>query len=98
MLTIDRDQTETVKSIRSFEDFLRMYPNSTYSNEANENLKQSKILLAQNGIYIGKFYLKKNKWHEAACKRFKEIKAGFPGLGLDEELDKLIEQSCDTKK
>jgi outer membrane protein assembly factor BamD len=98
ILTIDRDQTETVKSIKSFEDFLRMYTNSTYSNEANENLKKSKILLAQNGIYIGKFYMHKKKWHEAACKRFKEIKKGFPGLGLDEELDKLIEQSCVVKK
>ena len=98
MLTLDRDQTETAKSIKSFEDFLRMYPNSIYSNEANENLKKSKILLAQNGIYIGKFYMKKEKWHEAACKRFNEVKKGFPGLGLDEELDKLIGQSCGAKK
>jgi outer membrane protein assembly factor BamD len=98
ILTIDRDQTETIKAIKAFEEFLRMYPNSIYTNEANENLKKSKIILAQNGIYIGKFYLNKNKWHDAACKRFKEVKAGFSGLGLDEELDKLIEQSCGTKK
>ena len=98
ILTIDRDQTETAKAIKSFEDFLRMYPNSTYSTEANENLKKSKIVLAQNGIYIGKFYMQRKKWHEAACRRFTEIKAGFPGLGLDEELDKLIKESCDTKK
>ncbi len=97
ILTIDRDQTETVKSIKSFEDFLRMYPNSTYSNEANENLKKSKIVLAKNGIYIGKFYLHRKKWHEAACRRFTEVKAGFPGLGLDDELDTLIKKSCDTK-
>jgi outer membrane protein assembly factor BamD len=98
ILTIDRDQTETVKSIKSFEDFLRMYPDSTYSNEANENLKKSKIVLAKNGIYIGKFYMHRKKWHEAACRRFTEVKAGFPGLGLDEELDKLIRDSCDTKQ
>jgi outer membrane protein assembly factor BamD len=98
ILTIDRDQTETVKSIKSFEDFLRMYPNSTYTNEANENLKKSKIILAQNGIYIGNFYMTRKKWHEAACKRFNEVKKGFPGLGLDEQLDKLIEQSCGAKK
>ncbi|HEY9160294.1 MAG TPA: outer membrane protein assembly factor BamD [Desulfomonilia bacterium] len=98
ILTIDRDQTETVKSIKSFEDFLRMYPDSTYSNEANENLKKSKIVLAKNGIYIGKFYMHRKKWHEAACRRFTEVKAGFPGLGLDEELDKLIKESCGTKE
>ncbi len=98
ILTIDRDQSETIKSIKSFEDFLRMYPNSTYASEANEDLKKSKTVLAKNGIYIGKFYMKKKKWHEAACKRFNEVKKGFPGLGLDEELDKLIEQSCGAKK
>jgi outer membrane protein assembly factor BamD len=98
ILTIDRDQTETVKSIKSFEDFLRMYPESTYSNEANENLKKSKIVLAKNGIYIGKFYMHRKKWHEAACRRFTEVKAGFPGLGLDEELDNLIKETCGTKK
>lgn len=97
ILSYDRDQTETVKSIKSFEDFLRMYPNSTYSGEAYENLRKSKIALAQNAIFIGKFYMKKKKWHKAACRRFTEVKKDFSGLGMDEEVDKLIEQSCDAK-
>lgn len=93
LLTFDRDQTETVNTIRSFENFLKLYPDSPYELEAREKLRDARILLARNWLYIGKFYLKKND-KKAACKRFQDVKANFPELGLDREVEKLISQSC----
>jgi len=93
LLTFDRDQTETINTIRSFENYLKLYPDSPYELEAREKLNDARTLLAKNSLYIGKFYLKKND-KKAACKRFQEIKANFSGLGLDKEVDKLIAESC----
>lgn len=93
ILSIDRDQTETASAIRAFEDFLKLYPDSPYNIEAREKLNEAKTDMAKNSLYIGKFYLKKKKL-EAACKRFQYVKANFPDIGLDQEIDKLITQSC----
>jgi outer membrane protein assembly factor BamD len=93
ILSIDRDQTETASAIRAFEDFLKLYPDSPYDIEAREKLNEAKTVMAKNSLYIGKFYLKKKKL-EAACKRFQYVKANFPDIGLDQEIDKLITQSC----
>ena len=93
LLTFDRDQTETINTIRSFENFLKLYPDSPYELEAQEKLRDARILLARNWLYIGKFYLKK-KDKKAACKRFQDIKANFSELGLDKEVDKLIPEAC----
>ncbi len=92
-LTFDRDQTETINTIRSFENFLKLYPDSPYELEAREKLRDAKTLLDKNWLYIGKFYLKKHD-KKAACKRFQDIKANFSELGLDKEVDKLIAEAC----
>mgnify|MGYP000905303864 CR=1 FL=1 len=93
LLTFDRDQTETINTIRSFESFLKLYPDSPYELEAREKLRDAKTLLAKNWLYIGKFYLKKND-KKAACKRFQDVKTNFSELGLDKEVDKLIAETC----
>jgi outer membrane protein assembly factor BamD len=91
--TLDRDQTETINAIRAYENFLKLYPDSPYGLEAQEKLRDAKTLLAKNWLYIGKFYLK-NHDKKAACKRFQDVKGNFTGLGLDEEVDKLIAEAC----
>ncbi len=93
--TFDRDQEETVRSIKTFEDFLRTYPDSPYVSDAQQQLASAKLTLARHYIYIGKFYLKK-KNKDAACKRFLEVQRQYPGIGLDEELEALIGKSCDS--
>lgn len=93
LLTFDRDQTETINTIRSFENFLKLYPDSPYELESREKLRDARTLLARNWLHIGKFYLKK-KDKKAACKRFQDTKASFPDLGLDKELDLLIAEAC----
>ena len=93
--TFDRDQEETVRSIKTFEDFVASYQDSPYVSDALEQLASAKLTLAKHYIYIGKFYLKK-KNNEAACKRFQEVKKQYPNMGLDKELEALIAKSCKT--
>jgi outer membrane protein assembly factor BamD len=91
----DRDQTQTVKAIRAFENFLSSFPSSQYAQPARDNLAAARKVLASNYVYIGKFYLKK-KDYTGACKRFQYVKSQFPGVQLEDDLDALISRACST--
>ena len=93
--TFDRDQTETVRSIQTFENFLSSYPDSPHAEDAKVRLAEAKSVLAKHYVYIGKFYLKK-KEHGAACKRFQYVREHYPNVPLDDDLDELISRSCQT--
>lgn len=93
--TADRDQSKTTRAIQSFEGFIRAYPNSPYIEDAATKLKESKSLLAQHYLYIGKFYLK-NGNKAAACRRFNSIKQQYPDADLGEDIDSLISRACTT--
>jgi len=93
MRTFDRDQSETLKAVQSFEGFLRTYPNSPYSKDAQDRLKEAKALLAKHSVYIGKFYLKKGD-HKAACNRFQSVKKQYPDSDLGDDIDSLIAKAC----
>ncbi len=93
--TFDRDQTETVRSIQTFENFLSSYPDSPHAEDAQVRLAEAKSVLAKHYVYIGKFYLKK-KEHGAACKRFQYVREHYPNVPLDDDLDELISRSCQT--
>ena len=93
MNSFDRDQEETVRAIKTFEEFIDTYSESPYVSDAQTQLASARLTLAKHYIYIGKFYLKK-KNKTAACKRFQEVKRQYPGIGLDEEIDTLITKSC----
>lgn len=94
--TPDRDQTETVRAIQTFESFLSSYPNSPYAEEAKTRLAEAKSTLAKHYVYIGKFYLKKKKY-EAACNRFQYVREHYPDAPLDDDLDELLSRSCGEK-
>jgi len=94
MGTYDRDQTETVKAIQSYETFLKSYPNSPYVTDGAAKLKDARKLLATHYISIGKFYMRKNK--PAACSRFQMVKRQFSDLDVGEDVDALIVRACST--
>lgn len=94
--TLDRDQTETVRTIQTFETFLSSYPDSPYAEEAKTRLAEAKSILAKHYVYIGKFYLKK-KEYEAACNRFQYVREHYPDVPLDDDLDELLSRSCGDK-
>ncbi|MFY9399198.1 MAG: outer membrane protein assembly factor BamD [Desulfomonilia bacterium] len=91
----DRDQTETVRAIQTFDTFLTSYPGSPYAREVQERLTEAKSVLAEHYVYIGKFYLKKKKY-QAACSRFKYVRENYPGVPLSDDLDELIARSCEA--
>ena len=93
MNTLDRDQSESVRAIQTFENYLSSYPDSPYAQAAKDQLVEAKTLLASHYVYIGKFYLKK-KDNKAACNRFQYVKKQYPGISLEDDLDALISQSC----
>lgn len=93
----DRDQTQSVRAMNTFKDFINSYPNSPYVSDAREKLSSARLNIAKHYIYIGKFYLKK-KNKEAACKRFQEVKRQYPDIGLDKELDELIAKACSNDR
>lgn len=95
--TLDRDQTETVRSIQTFESFLSSYPDSPHAEDAKARLAEAKSVLAKHYVYIGKFYLKK-KEYGAACKRFQYVREHYPNVPLDDDLDELISRSCKIKE
>lgn len=95
MSTFDRDQTQTVKAIQTFEGFIASYPTSPYIQAAKDNLLEARTVLAKHYTYIGKFYLKK-KDYVGACKRFQYVRNNFPTIPLDDDLNALITTSCSS--
>jgi outer membrane protein assembly factor BamD len=93
--SFDRDQTQTVKAIQSFDNFLSSYPTSPLVKEAKDDLLHARTVLAKHYMYIGKFYLKK-KEYVGACKRFEYVKSNFEGIPLEDDLQALITTACTT--
>lgn len=93
MSTFDRDQSETVRAIQTFENCLTSYPGSPYAQAVKDQLIEAKTVLAKHYVYIGKFYLKK-KDYRAACTRFQYVKKQYPTITLEDDLESLLTQSC----
>lgn len=70
---VERDQAAARECISSFLAFKDLYPNSSYNEEANYNLKRAKEFLVGQQLSVGKYYLKRNN-PTAAMRRFKKLK------------------------
>ncbi len=69
---IGRDQDFTNNSVASLVDVIRRYPDSEYARDARLKLDLTYDHLAGKEMYVGRFYLRKNK-HIAAINRFKAV-------------------------
>lgn len=84
MLPSDRDQEETNKACTAFEKFLTQYPKSQLIEEAKAKYQVCQDRLADNEMYIARFYFK-NKAYEAAINRLQGILMNYPQFtGKDE--------------
>jgi outer membrane protein assembly factor BamD len=81
-MSIDRDQTETVKARSEFEKLMSLYPSSQYTFMADKMVRECKKRLAEHEFYVGRFYFKQKKY-KAALKRFETITREYSNLGLD---------------
>lgn len=95
MGTLDRDQGETTRAIQSFDAFLKTYPGSPHAEEAARYMKEARTLLARHNVYIGRFYLRKGN-AVAACNRFLAVKAQYPDVSLEDDVDALIVRACSS--
>ena len=82
MHSIDRDQTETVRTAKDFERLIAKYPNSKFALMAEKKLLECRQRMAEHEFYIGEFYFKRDKY-EAALKRFEFLAKNYPAVGLD---------------
>ncbi|VAV95237.1 competence lipoprotein ComL, putative [hydrothermal vent metagenome] len=69
---IGRDQDFTNNAVAALTDVVRRYPDTEYARDARLKLDLTFDHLAGKEMYVGRFYLRKNK-HIAAINRFKTV-------------------------
>jgi outer membrane protein assembly factor BamD len=82
---IDTDQTPVKNALAILESYVKLYPGGVYVQEAQEKIGECKSKQFQYEIYVGRFYLKTDKY-PAAIARFEEALRNFSGAHTDELL------------
>lgn len=82
---IDTDQTPLKNALAIFESYAKQYPNGEQSAEVAEKIRDCRDKQLQYEIYVGRFYLKNDKY-PAAIARFEEALKKFSDLPRREEL------------
>jgi outer membrane protein assembly factor BamD len=63
--TIDRDTEPARKALETFQRLLAVYPDVEYAEEATKKMEECRRILAENQLYIGRFYYKKGAYPSA---------------------------------
>lgn len=74
---IDTDQTPVKNALATFESYLKSYPGGEFSGEVRDRINDCKDKMLQYEIYVGRFYLRTDKY-PAAIARFEEALKNFP--------------------
>jgi outer membrane protein assembly factor BamD len=90
ILTIDRDQAQTVKAIELFRFVVENHPKSPYAEQAQGKIAYCLRQLADHEFYIGNFYFRMKKY-KAALLRFEGILQKYPNSGLERKIQPLID-------
>ena len=92
VLDTDRDQTFTIKALEAFERFLKEYPQSSYVTEAKVKVAECRLKLAEQDLYVARFYLKTGAYR-AARGRLKRIWDVYPEVLWRDEVLFLLSQT-----
>ena len=79
MKTIDRDSSPVTMALAAHNKLLTDFPGSQWEAEAREQIKACQIFMAQNAMFIGKFYVRREAYL-AAAHRFEAIVKDYPDL------------------
>ncbi len=93
---IDTDTTGAFQSIKIFNQLLKAYPNSPYTEDATEKIRLAKEFLADHEFCIAKFYLRTHK-KEAAIARLNYLLTMYPQADIAEQARKLLEETPKNK-
>ena len=86
-----RNLKPLIEAKKKFHFILLNYPNTDFALDAKYKLDLIEDILASKEIYIGKYYLKKNKWIPA-IKRFKTVIHEYSStVYVEEALHRLVE-------
>jgi outer membrane protein assembly factor BamD len=77
ILSADRDQSPTRKSLEAFEDLVRRFPGHPLAQEARERIEFGRERLAEHEFYVGRFYLR-TRQPEPAIRRFANLLSSYP--------------------
>lgn len=77
--TFDRDASPVTMALAAFNKLLAEFPGSQWESDAREKIKSCHTFMAQNALFIGKFYYRRESYL-AAAHRFESIVKDFPDL------------------
>lgn len=83
--SIDTDQTPVKNSLVTFQSYLAQYPGGEHTAEVTEKIRDCRDKQLQYEIYVGRFYLKTDKY-TAAIGRFEAALMAFPELPRCDEV------------
>ncbi len=84
VLSKDRDQRATIRALTAFQNVAANYPDTVFAQKAQEKIIFCRRRLAENELYIARFYLRKGKY-AAAEKRASSVLAKYSASGLDDQ-------------
>jgi outer membrane protein assembly factor BamD len=79
MKSFDRDASPVTMALASYNKLLTDYPGSQWEGEAREKIRGCHTFMAQNALFIGKFYYRREAYL-AAAHRFEAIVKEYPDL------------------
>lgn len=80
--SVDRDLSLAQDAIYSFNEVIKLYPNSEYVKEAREFREKSYAMLVEKELYVADFYFKQ-KQYEPALGRYESAYRKYSGFGYD---------------
>ncbi len=80
----EKDQAAVRDARTSYEEFLKLYPDSSYAPEAKTQLADVKKRLAEHEFYVADFYFRRHHF-QAAISRLNVLLERYPGSPLEGE-------------
>jgi outer membrane protein assembly factor BamD len=80
----DRDQSRMLRAKEEFERLIRLFPQDTYSQRAQQHLREGLVSLSKYELSVGHFYFKKGQY-QAALDRYLYVVNTYPDMGQYQE-------------
>jgi outer membrane protein assembly factor BamD len=96
ILSLDRDQTSTIRALEALERFIKEYPKSPFIPEAREKVSICRLRLAEQDLYVARFYIKTGSY-QAARGRLQKIWRLYPEIPWRDEVLYLLSQTYEME-